>query len=143
LLEECAVRELTATWEPATIEGHLGVRTAYSAALAPLGVRWLRGAVKASPRGLSLDGPRLRLWLMAAGAPDGPRGYSLRLGPADGQETWNAVGTALAALGLSAVLVGPRAGGPAYRTVGRRLLGRLSELVGEPPVQVPAGMWPK
>lgn len=142
LLRECEVRELAATWEPSTIEGHFGVRTAYSAALAPLGARWLRGAVKAPPPGLSLDGPRLRLWLIAAGKPDGARGYSLRLGSADGQETWKAVGAALTALGLSVALVGPRSGGPAYRTVGLRLLGRLSELVGERPAQVPADMWP-
>ena len=45
-------------------------------------------------------------------------------------------------LGLPATLLGPRAGGPAYRIVGRRRLGRLVELVGDPPVEAPAGAWP-
>src|SRR5205807_10070175 len=35
----------------ATVEQHIGVRTAYTATLAPLGVAWLRGAVKAPPAG--------------------------------------------------------------------------------------------
>ena len=80
-------------------------------------------------------------------------------------------GAALAAVGLPAVLVGPRAGerrtppaeealdvespglpvpvqapkvitGPAYRITGRRRLARLAELVGERPPAAPADAWP-
>jgi hypothetical protein len=118
------------------------VRTAYSSALAPLGDRWLRGTAKAVPRGFALDGRRLRLWLAAAGAPDGPRGYTLRLGAGDGEQVWQAVGGALATAGLPAMMLGPRAGGPAYRLVGRRRMARLVELVGEPPRHAPPEAWP-
>jgi hypothetical protein len=142
LLAECAERELAATCERSTVEGHLGFRTAYSTTLAPLGVAWLRGAVKYPPKGFALDGRRLRLWAAAAGSPDGAQAYVFALGVSDGAGVWGAVGAALAAAGLPAVLLGPRAGGPAYRIVGRRRLGRLAELVGEPPSHAPAGQWP-
>src|SRR4051794_27314860 len=65
LRAECALRGLVATVESA--DGHLALRTAYSSALAPLGARWLRGAVKHPPDGFALDGRRLRLWAVAAG----------------------------------------------------------------------------
>lgn len=163
LVAEMAARGLAATWVP-TADSHLGVRTAYARTLAPLGTAWLRGAVKRPPPGFYLDGPRLRLWVAAAGSP-GPLGYLLRLGAGD-EECWGAVGAALAAVGLPAVLVGPRAGrppgsaagspaepaeppvpslitGPAYRITGRRRLARLAELVGERPAAAPAGAWPE
>lgn len=141
LVAECAVRGLAATWEPSTVEGNFGVRTEYSAALAPLAAAWLRGAVKRPPVDFALDGPRLRLWAVAAGGPDGEIGYSLRLGPHD-EPCWDPVGAALSAAGIPAALLGPRAGGPAYRIVGRRRLGRLAELVGDPPPDAPPGVWP-
>jgi hypothetical protein len=140
LLGEFALRGLAASWEPSTVDGHFGVRTAYSAALAPIGVRWLRGAVKRPPAGFTLDGRRLRLWAIAAGTPDGTQAYALRLGASD-EAMWEQSGAALAAAGLPAVLLGPRAGGPAYRIVGRRRLGRLAEMVGEPPRTAPVGLW--
>ncbi|MDT4987693.1 MAG: hypothetical protein QOI74_1787 [Micromonosporaceae bacterium] len=56
--------------------------------------------------------------------------------------TWEIVGAGLAAAGLPAVLLTPRAGGPAYRIVGRRRLARLAELVGEAPAGAPPGGWP-
>jgi hypothetical protein len=142
LAAECAQRDLSATCEPATVEGHLGVRTAYATTLAPLATAWLRGAVKHPPTGFTLDGRRLRLWATAAGSPEGTQAYVLALGVSDGPTVWGAVGAALAAAGLPAVLLGPRAGGPAYRIVGRRRLGRLAELVGEPPPHAPVGHWP-
>jgi hypothetical protein len=142
LTAECAQRDLSATCEPSTVEGHLGVRTAYATTLAPLATAWLRGAVKHAPTGFTLDGRRLRLWAMAAGSPEGAQAYVFALGVSDGPTVWGAVGAALAAAGLPAVLLGPRAGGPAYRIVGRRRLGRLAELVGEPPPHAPAGHWP-
>jgi hypothetical protein len=142
LFAECAVRGLTATCEPATVEGHLGVRTAYATTLAPLAATWLRGAVKYPPKEFALDGRRLRLWAAAAGSTEGAQAYVLALGVSDGPGVWGAIGAALAAAGLPAVLLGPRAGGPAYRIVGRRRLGRLAELVGEPPAAAPAAAWP-
>ncbi|MEV4507563.1 hypothetical protein AB0K00_01200 [Dactylosporangium sp. NPDC049525] len=58
-------------------------------------------------------------------------------------DNWVAVGDALAAAGLIAVFVGPKAGGPAYRIVGLRRVTRLAELVGEPPPGAPQVSWPR
>jgi len=139
LVAEFRLRNLAATCVP-TVDDHLGVRTAYSTSLARLGTAWLRGAVKVPPKDLFLDGRRLRLWTAAAGYPD-PPGYTLRLGPSD-EASWDPVGAALAAVGLAGTLLGPRAGGPAYRITGRRRLTRLAELVGDPPIPAPGGVWP-
>jgi hypothetical protein len=151
LLRETAHRGLAATCERATVEGHVGFRTAYSSVLAPLGRSWLRGAVKHPPPGFHLDGRRLRLWAIASGGPDGAHAFTFRLGASDGagapsfaaaeDQVWAVVGAALAAAGLPAVLLGTRAGGPAYRIVGRRRLARLAELVGDPPPEAPAEQW--
>jgi hypothetical protein len=140
LVAEFATRGLAAVWAPTEVPGHLGVRTAYATSLAPLGERWLRGAVKRPPAGFHLNGPRLRLWWAAGGALE-PLGAVLRLGPSD-ESSWEPVGAALAAVGLPAALLGPRAGGPAYRVTGRRRLARLAELVGERPSVAPADSWP-
>ncbi|HEY2950786.1 MAG TPA: hypothetical protein VGJ53_20720 [Micromonosporaceae bacterium] len=140
LVAELAARGLGATWSPTEVAGHLGVRTAYATSLASLGAEWLRGAAKRPPAGFHLNGPRLRLWWAAAGMPE-PLGAVLRLGPSDGS-AWEAVGAALAAIGLPATLLGPRAGGPAYRITGRRRLARLAELVGDRPAAAPADAWP-
>ncbi|MGC9668192.1 hypothetical protein ACNTMW_16755 [Planosporangium sp. 12N6] len=140
LLVEARARGLTATCEPGEVEGHIGFRTAYSSALAALGAAWLRGAVKHPPPGFALEGRRLRLWAIAAGGRDGASAFTLRLG-ATGEPHWELVGRALATVGLPAVLLGPRAGGPAYRIVGRRRLARLAELVGDPPPGAPPGIW--
>src|SRR5690348_2900448 len=136
LRAECALRGLTSSIEKAPAEEHLAFRTAYATALAPLGVRWLRGAVKQPPGDFTLDGRRLRLWVIAAGRPDGNQAYFLRLGPSDAtrlaaaapepaeavlgrasggwpdfvttaEPVWDKVGAALAAAGLPAVLLGP------------------------------------
>lgn len=150
---ECSLRGLASIREPSTVEGHIAFRTAYASALAPLGGRWLRGAVKHPPDGFALDGRRLRLWTIAAGSVDAGRAFLLRLGAGDAagapgrpagedQPVWDAVGRALAAMGLPAVLLGPRASVPAYRIIGRRRVGRLAELIGEPPRQAPPGSWP-
>jgi hypothetical protein len=139
LVSEVRARGLVATCV-ATADQHIGVRSAYSTALAPLGRAWLRGAVKTPPEGFMLDGRQLRLWLAAVGTPD-EQGFTLALGATD-EPTWGPVGAALAALGLAPVLLGPRAGGPAYRIAGRRRLARLRELVGEAPADAPPGEWP-
>ncbi|MBO4207854.1 hypothetical protein, partial [Micromonospora echinofusca] len=127
LVAELTRRGLAPTWEPAGGEGGHEVRTAYATTLAPLGTAWLVDGVKQPPPGFHLNGRRLRLWTAAAGVPE-PGGYRLHLGVAD-EPWWPAVGRALAAIGLPAVLVGTGAGGPAYRMTGRRRTARLAELV--------------
>ncbi|MGH3936292.1 MAG: hypothetical protein ACRDS1_15165 [Pseudonocardiaceae bacterium] len=116
------------------------VRTAFVASLLPLAIEWTRGAIKAVPPGWQLDGASLRLWVLAAGAPDG-RGYLLGLDP-HAPGTHGRLGAALAVAGLAATLLGPRAGGPALRVSGRRRLARLAELVGEPPPATSTELWP-
>jgi hypothetical protein len=142
---ELAARGIGATLV-ATADEHIGVRSAYSTTLAPLGAAWLRGAGQLPPPGFALDGPRLRLWVLAAGVAD-PLGFTLRLVPPGARPSvddpaWVPVATALAALGLAANLLGTRAGGPAYRVVGRRRIARLAELVGDRPPEVPDEGWP-
>lgn len=138
LVAELARRGLTASWVT-TADQHHGVRTQYATTLAHLGRAWLRGAVKRTPDGFHLNGGRLRLWAAAAGAPDST-GYILRLGAEE--ECWAPVGEALAAIGLPAVLLGPRSDGPAYRITGRRRVLRLAELVGDRPAAAPPDQWP-
>lgn len=145
LVAELALRGLAASWV-ADVPGQHGVRTSYATTLAPLGAAWLRGTVKRPPAGFHLNGPRLRLWAAAAGTVD-PLGYVLRLGAADrgraaDRGCQEAVGAALAAIGLSGVLLDPRSGGPAYRITGRRRLARLAELVGDRPPAAPPAEWP-
>jgi len=139
LVAELSRRGLTASWIGRVAERH-GVRTSYSTRLAPLAAAWLRGTAKRPPPGFFLTGPRLRLWVAAAGEPE-PAGFVLRLG-ADDEPCWEPVGAALAAVGLPAVLLEPGAGGPAYRITGRRRLARLAELVGERPPAAPPDRWP-
>jgi hypothetical protein len=139
LVRELGLRGLSATCVPTAADGHIGVRTEYAMSLAPL-ADWSRGALKVPPKGFGLDGRRLRLWAVAAGHRD-ELGYTLRLGPSD-EPAWPPVGTALAAIGVPAVLLGPRAGGPAYRISGARRLARLAELVGGAPADTPPEAWP-
>ncbi|RKR89787.1 hypothetical protein BDK92_4144 [Micromonospora pisi] len=139
LAAELATRGLPVSWEGTGDQRH-EVRTAYATTLAPLARSWLRGGAKRPPAGLYLNGRRLRLWVAAAGSPE-PAGFLLRLGDAE-ENCWEPVGAALAAVGLPAVLLPPRAAGPAYRITGRRRLARLMELVGERPAAAPAASWP-
>lgn len=144
LLAACAERGVAAESVPPA-EGrdlHDGavVRTEFSARLAPLAARWLRGAVKRPPPGFRFTDNRLRLWVVCAGAAD-PAGFLLRLSPSD-EQTWPAIGSALAAAGVDAEFVGSRAGGPAYRVSSRRRLKRLRALIGEPPSGT-EGDWPE
>lgn len=120
-------------------EGGTAVRTPFDPRLAPLAERWSGGGSKRAPANLTLDGPRLRWWALAAGHNDA-LGYSLLLGPQD-EAVWPAVGAALVRAGLSAAQIGPRADGPAYRVTGQRRLARLRELIGERPEGVPADAW--
>jgi hypothetical protein len=145
LVAECARRGLVATGL-STIDEHIEVRTAYSAALLALADAWLGGepqanGTKCPPRGLLLDGRALRLWVVAAGRREGATTFTLELGPAD-EPVWSAAGAALAALGLRGQLAVPRSGIPAYRIVGRRRVAALAEMIGDPPKQAPPGLWP-
>ena len=124
-----------------TVDGLAGVRTAFSPALAPVAGRWTRGARTLPPDGFTLDGPRLRLWAVAAGRGDA-YGYALALGGTD-DAAWLAIGSALHEAGVPGTLIGPRAGGPAYRITGGRRLRRLRELIGEPPPGAEPGDWPE
>lgn len=135
----CAQRGLSVELA-VTGEGHPLVRTAFSADLVDLAACWTRGAVKAVPADLQLDGWLLRTWALAAGRYDG-RGYVLGLDP-KAPGTVGPLAVALAAAGLAGIPLGPRSGGPVLRVTGGRRLARLAELVGEPPAGAPEGAWP-
>ena len=141
LVAECARRGLAATCV-ATVADHIGVRTAYSVLLTPLAQAWTDGAVKRVPRGFSLAGQVLRLWVAAEGRYESSGAYVLPVGRV-GEESRTVLGAALAQVGLAAQLVSPRGGsGLLYRIVGKRRLGRLVEMVGDPPKHAPADIWP-
>jgi len=141
LVAECARRGLAATCVPTPSE-HIGVRTAHSGRLSPLADAWCDGTVLRVPRSFTLDGQVLRLWVEAAGQHETGGAYVLPVGRAD-LATAEALGAALAAVGLPAQLVTPRGGsGPSYRIVGKRRIARLIEMVGDPPKQAPGDIWP-
>jgi hypothetical protein len=121
-------------------ENHPLVTTAFRADLIPLAAAWTRGAVKAVPPNLALDGAALRLWALAAGRwSEG--GYLLALDPR-APDTFEPLGGALARCGLAATMLGVRGGGPGLRVSGLRRLNRLAELVGAPPVESAQSQWP-
>lgn len=138
LADACTVRGL-APERGRSEEGHHLVRTTFLADLAPLAAAWTRGAMKAVPAGLQLDGAALRLWAVTAGGSDG-RGYLLGLDP-HAPGTHLPLAAVLAAAGLAVTPLGPR-GGPALRVTGRRRTARLAELVGAAPPAAPSGSWP-
>ncbi|MBA3799729.1 MAG: hypothetical protein H0X18_11705 [Geodermatophilaceae bacterium] len=124
-----------------TFDGQFSVRTPFHRSVLPLAARWSRGSSKLLPPGWELTPARVRLWALASGRAD-PSGYLLGLGRTDEASCWSAAGTALAAAGLAGALLGPRAGGPAYRIVGQRRTRRLGALLGAAPVGAPPGAWP-
>jgi hypothetical protein len=125
----------------ATVDEHLGVRTPYSATLAPLAAAWLRGASKLPPIGFALNGRRLRLWTAAAGYRDGFE-LTWRLGRCE-DSVEITMRRALATVGLpTEVLAGNARSGPALRLNGRRRLARLAEIIGDPPPSAPLDAWP-
>jgi hypothetical protein len=139
LLTEFAERGVTGS-QVASADGRLGIRTSFSAVLAPIAARWLKGAVTLPPEGFALTGPMLRLWFIAGGRL-APRGLSLQLSPGN-EAGWRPVRASLARLGLPAALLGVRAGGPAYRIMGRRRLARIAGLIGARPTEAPPEVWP-
>ncbi|MDD7923892.1 hypothetical protein [Actinomycetospora chibensis] len=133
----CALR---ARGVPAEIgrtgDGRPEVRTAFRADLVDLARAWTAGdGMKKVPAEFELDGPRLRLWVLAAGVHDG-RAYTLGLDPED-RGTDGDLLTASRHLGLGASLRPP-----ALRVVGARRQRRLGELVGRPPGDLIDGIWP-
>jgi hypothetical protein len=110
------------------------VVTAYSSRLNPLARAWPDAAAQ-----LFLSGPRLRLWVAAAGEPV-PGGYALGLGPAKhNPEELRAIDAALVRAGLAGRL---SEDGSHYVIAGRRRLTRLAELVGDRPAAAPPELWP-
>src|SRR5262249_56570369 len=102
------------------VAADMGVRTAYSVLLTPLAQAWTDGAVKRIPRGFSLVGQVLRLWVEAEGRYESSGAYVLPVGRV-GEESRTALGAALAAGGLGGQLVRPpRGSGLSCRVVGKR-----------------------
>jgi hypothetical protein len=106
------------------------VRTAYSSRLNGLARSWPAAADR-----LFLSGPRLRLWVSAAGVPRAG-GYALGLDP--GKDP-GIVDAALVRAGLAGTVSD---GGRCYLILGRKRLARLAELVGQRPTEAPAALWP-
>lgn len=126
------------------------VRTAFSAALAPLAAAWTRGANEVPPPGFALTAGGLRLWAIATGRRDdagyllgtSPTGYARTGGgtiTAPDDEVHRVAGAQLARLGLAAVSI--HRGGAGWRVTSARRLRRLHELVGPAP-EGDAGNWP-
>lgn len=135
-----ACAEVGVTVEAATTEdGATVVRTAFRRDLAGLAAAWTRGAVKAVPPGMQLDGAMLRLWALASGQPDGRGGYLLGLDP-HAPQTHEPLTAALSTLGLQPERVWRI---PALRVSGVRRIRRLAELVGPPPRGISAADWPQ
>ena len=110
------------------------VRTAYSSRLNGLARAWPDAAAQ-----LFLSGPRLRLWVAAAGEPVAG-GYALGLGGGDDTPgELSAIDAALVRAGLAGRVSDD---GRRYVITGRRRLKRLAELVGERPEAAPEHLWP-
>ncbi|GLZ52920.1 hypothetical protein [Actinomycetospora sp. NBRC 106378] len=127
---------------PAEVErlpdGRPVVRSAFRADLLPLAEHWHTDP-KHVPDPLQLDGPRLRLWVLAAGRWAG-RAYTLGLDPL-APTTHEPLLTACQRAGLGATLAGD-SGEPVVRIVGRARQRRLAELVGDRPRHLHDGVWP-
>ncbi len=106
------------------------VLTAYSSRLNGLARAWPAAAAQ-----LFLSGPRLRLWVAAAGEPVAG-GYALGLDPAKDPAEIDA---ALVRAGLAGRVSDH---GRRYLIMGRRRVARLAELVGERPASAPENLWP-
>jgi hypothetical protein len=117
------------------------VRTAVDARLVGIAREWTRGAVKTVPPHWLPGARELRVWTLAAGAPEADR-YLLGLDP-HAPDTHSPLASALMRVGIAPTLIGTRGSRPALRISGRRRLSRLVENVGEPPAQPEAfSYWP-
>lgn len=124
-----------------TFDAQVAVRTAFHRSLMPMAARWSRGSSKLPPADWRLTAARVRLWALATGRCDSA-GFLLGLGRTDDSSCWSVAGKALSAAGLAGTMLGPRAGGPAYRIVGQRRSRRLLDMIGAAPPTVPPGAWP-
>ncbi len=120
-------------------EGGLAARTGFSATLNPSAAAWIRGANQGPPAGFTLTPGGLRLWAIASGRPD-ESGYLLATTEPD-DAVHRIGGAQLAALGLTAVALTVRGGGPGWRITSTKRLRRLAELLGEPPSGA-GSQWP-
>nr|WP_245972786.1 hypothetical protein [Actinoplanes lutulentus] len=116
--------------DPEPVQQLFEVRTAYSRRLNALANGWPQAAAQ-----LFLSGPRLRLWVAAAGGPQAG-GYALGLDP---EKDPLPVEAALVRAGLAGRVSDD---GRIYLVTGRRRLTRLAELVGERPSAAPQEVWP-
>jgi hypothetical protein len=121
-----------------TESGATAVRTAFRRDLVGLAQAWTTGAVKTVPAGMQLDGPVLRVWMLAAGRWDG-RGVDLLLDP-HAPQTHLALIAAATRAGISPARSGR---GSALRITGARRVGRFAELVGPCPRGVAPDEWPE
>jgi hypothetical protein len=112
-------------------EGGWAARTAFAPELLDHAARWTRGANEEPPRDFVLTPGGLRLWAIAAGRRDDV-GYLL--GTAEPDDVVHTSGGAqLSRLGVAAVSIAQRGGGPGWRVTSLKRLRRLVELLGEPP----------
>jgi len=119
-------------------EAGVGVRTAFSPALADSAARWRRGANEGLPPGFRLESGGLRLWAIAAGRRDDV-GYLLATAEPD-DPIHQAAGAQLARLGVAALSLAQR-GGPGWRITSAKRTRRLVELLGACP-QGGEAHWP-
>ena len=107
------------------------VRTTFDTRLDAAAARWSRGANQAPPADFVLTAGGLRLWVLAAGRRDA-HGYTLGTPDEDGV-IHRVAGAGLSRLGLAAVSVTGRGGGPGWRLTSAKRLRRLAELIGPAP----------
>ncbi|MFT3660899.1 MAG: hypothetical protein QM809_05740 [Gordonia sp. (in: high G+C Gram-positive bacteria)] len=122
-------------------EGSPLARTEANPRLTALHRRWSAGAVKTVPEQWTPSPRSLRLWVLAAGRPEGPH-YVLDLDP-HAPDTHAPLSTALIRVGIAPTLVGAKGRQPSLRITGRRRQARLLEMIGVPP-EDPAAVaeWP-
>ncbi|MDQ6659178.1 MAG: hypothetical protein M3Z00_13325 [Actinomycetota bacterium] len=121
------------------MRGYL-VRSVRTHRLDQLAAAWTRGSVKTVPPFPVPTGGFLRCWALAAGRAEEP-GYLLGIDE-HASQMYPRLAAGLAAVGLTGAVIGSRGGGPGVRVVGRRRLGRLVELLGEPPPGAPPECFP-
>lgn len=122
-------------------EGSPLARSEANPRLTALHRRWSSGAVKSVPDGWTPSPRALRLWVLAAGRPEGIH-YVLGLDP-HAPDTHAPLATSLMRVGMAPTLVGAQGRQPALRITGRKRRTRLLETVGAPPQDPTArAAWP-
>jgi hypothetical protein len=112
-------------------EGGHAVRTAVTPTLVRPAAKWTRGANEGPPPGFVVSPGGLRLWAITAGHLD-DAGYLFATAEPD-DRIYSAAGAQLSRLGLAAVSLTARGGGPGWRITSTKRLRRLAELLGEVP----------